>query len=187
MTYLTKEQLEALGFKRLGKNVKISDRASIYNPDQIEIGDESRIDDFCVISGRVCLGRNVHIAPFCLIAGGECGVFLSDFCGLAYNTQVFSQSDDYTGKTLTNPTIPDNYKLEKKKAVVLGKHVIVGASSVILPGVNVAEGCSVGALSLIDRRTKPWGIYAGNPAKRIRERKKDLLELEKQFLAEANK
>lgn len=184
MAYLGQFQLEAMGFKSLGKNVKISDRASIYNPDQIEIGDESRVDDFCVLSGLIFMGRNVHIAPFCLVAGGEYGVYLSDFSGLAYNSQVFSQSDDYTGKTLTNPTIPDNYKLEKKKAVYLGKHVIVGASSVILPGVNVAEGCSIGALSLIDRRTKPWGIYAGNPAKRIRERKKDLLELEKQFLAE---
>ena len=115
MAYLTTEQLHEMGFKSLGKNVKISDKASIYNADQIEIGDNSRIDDFCVISGRIKIGRNVHFAPMCLVAGGEEGITFSDFSGLAYQVQVFAQSDDYSGKTLTNPTVPSDYKKEYKK------------------------------------------------------------------------
>jgi acetyltransferase-like isoleucine patch superfamily enzyme len=184
MAYYSEEQLGAMGFKRLGKNVKISDKASIYNCDQIEIGDNSRIDDFCVLSGKIKLGNFVHIAPLCLLAGGEEGILMDDFSGLAYQVQIFSQSDDYSGATLTNPTVPAAYKKEAKKAVSLGRHVIVGAGSMVFPGVAIAEGCSVGAMTLVNKSTQPWGIYLGNPARRVKERKRDLLELEKKFLEE---
>lgn len=182
MAFLTQAQLTEMGFKKLGRNVKISDKASIYNCDQIEIGDNSRIDDFCVVSGMVTIGRNVHVAVFCNVAGGELGVTLSDFSGLAYGCQVFSQSDDYSGLTLTNPTVPASYKKETKAAVLIGRHVIIGTSSVILPGVHVTEGCSVGALTLVTKSTKPWGVYFGIPAKRLKDRHRDLLSVEQQYL-----
>lgn len=187
MAYYTKEQLENLGFKYIGKNVKISDKSSIYNHNQIEIGDNSRIDDFCVVSGKIKIGRNVHIAPFCLIAGGEKGIVFGDFSGLAYQVQVFTQSDDYSGKTLTNPTIPDKYKIELKKEVIIGRHSIVGAGSIIMPGVILSEGTSIGALSLVRKKTEEWSIYLGNPTKKIMNRKKDLLELEKSYLQNEGK
>lgn len=186
MSYLTQEQLTLIGFRSLGKNVRISEKASIYNPDQIDIGDNSRIDDFCVVSGRVRIGCYVHIAPHCLIAGGSQGIFFEDFSGLAYHVQVFSQSDDYSGRSLTNPTVPEKYKKETKAAVHIGRHVIIGTGSIVFPGVTLGEGCSVGAMSLINKSTNPWGIYIGNPARRIKERRKDLLVLESQFLEEHN-
>jgi len=184
MAYYSDGELSELGFKSLGKNVKISDKASIYDADQIEVGDNSRIDDFCVISGKIRIGKFVHIAPFCLIAGGEKGVFMDDFSGLAYHVLVFSQSDDYSGRSMTNPTVPDAYKQEKKARVSLGRHVIVGAGSIVMPGVEVAEGCAVGAMTFVHKDTLPWGVYFGNPARRIKERKKNLLELEDKLLAD---
>ncbi|GLZ85867.1 galactoside O-acetyltransferase [Metapseudomonas resinovorans] len=184
MAYLSRDILEQMGFKRLGKNVHISDKASIYNSDQMEIGDNSRIDDFCVISGKIRIGSFNHITPMCLVAGGEPGVYFEDFCTLAYGVKVFSQSDDYSGETLTNSLVDRKYKKEKFESVYLGKHVIVGAGSIVFPGVKLAEGCAVGAMTLINRSTQPWGIYTGNPARRIKERKKDLLELEPKFLEE---
>ncbi len=183
MAYLTSKQLLQLGFKKLGKNVHISDKASIYNADQIEIGDHSRIDDFCVISGKISLGRNVHIAVFCNLAGGTEGIFVDDFAGISYGSHVFSQSDDYTGVALTGPTIPAEYKKETKAKVQIGRHCIVGTRTVIFPGVSMAEGCSLGAMSLLTKSTEPWSIYIGIPAKKIKERKKDLLELEKAYLS----
>ncbi|MCV9917827.1 acyltransferase [Pseudomonas sp. BT-42-2] len=184
MPYYSQEQLEAFGFKRLGSNVKISDKASIYNANEIEVGDNSRIDDFCVVSGKISIGSHVHVAPFCLLAGGEKGIVMDDFSGLAYNAQVFTQSDDYSGRTMTNPTVPKNYKSEIKKEIYIGRHVIVGAGSVIFPGVTLAEGCSVGAMTLVRKSTAPWGVYVGNPARRVMERKKELLAKEQEFLKE---
>ncbi|MDD5053067.1 MAG: acyltransferase [Sulfuricurvum sp.] len=183
MGYYTLKQLNEMGFKSIGKNVKISDKASIYNCDQIEIGDNSRIDDFCVVSGKIKIGRNVHITPMCLVAGGEKGIVFEDFTTIAYGVQVFTQSDDYTGKTMTNSTIPKEYKNELMKEVILKKYSIVGAGSIIMPGVILEEGTSVGAMSLILKSTESWGIYVGSPAKRLKDRRQDLLKLEKQYLA----
>ncbi len=182
MAFIKQEQLELMGFKSLGINVKISDKASLYNVDQMEIGDHSRIDDFCVVSGKVTIGRNVHFAVFCNVAGGEKGIVFEDFSGLAYGCHLFTQSDDYSGETLTNPTVPDIYKREVKKEILVGKHTIIGTGTLIFPGVILAEGTSVGALSMVTKSTEKWSIYTGIPAKRIKERKQDLLKLEKEYL-----
>lgn len=184
MAYLSATQLNELGFKKLGKEVKISDKASIYNPEMIELGDFTRIDDFCVISGRVIFGKYNHITPMCLVAGGEPGIEFADFCTLAYGVKIFAQSDDYSGATLTNSLVPKKFKNEKFAKVILERHVIVGAGAVVMPGVTITEGCSVGAMALLTKSTEPWGIYAGVPAVRVKERKQDLLDLEKQFLGE---
>lgn len=186
MAYLSVSQLNKVGFKSLGNNVQISDKASIYNPENIEIGNDSRIDDFCVISGNVKIGRNVHIAVFCNVAGGEKGITLEDFSGLAYGCHVFTKSDDYSGTTLTNPTIPDIYKSVLTKEIIIGKHSIVGTNSIILPGVILAEGTSVGAFSMVTKSTQEWTIYFGIPAKRIKSRDRSLLILEKEFLKDSN-
>ena len=187
MAYYSRETLETMGFKYLGDSVKISDKASIYNCNQISIGDNSRIDDFCVVSGNITIGRNVHFAPFCLVAGGEPGIIFEDFSGLAYHAQVFSQSDDYSGHALTNPTVPAQYTRASKKAVHIGKHVIVGAGSIIMPGVTLNEGTAVGAMSLVRKSTEAWTIYLGNPAKKITIRSKKLLSLEEEYLQSEKK
>lgn len=182
MGFLSETELRGLGFKRLGQQVRISDRAAIHDHHRIELGDFVRIDDFCVVSGRVVFGRNVHLAVHCNVAGGSEGVEFADFSGLAYGCHVFSQSDDYSGRTLTNPTVPDDFKQVDRAAVRIGRHVIVGTASVVMPGVDIADGCAVGAMSLVMRSTEPWSIYAGVPARRLSERRRDLLELERRYL-----
>lgn len=184
MAYYSEEELKELKFKYIGKNVKISNKASIYNCEEIEIDDNSRIDDFCVISGKIKIGKNVHITPQCLVAGGIKGIIFEDFTTIAYGVKVFSQSDDYSGLTMTNSTVPKKYKKEIIESVTLKKYSIVGAGSIIMPGVTLDEGTSVGAMSLVRKTTEKWSIYLGNPAKKIKDRKKDLLELEKKYLQE---
>lgn len=185
MAFLNPEELSCIGFKHLGKNVKISNKASIYSPEKISIGDNSRIDDFCVLSEKITIGRNVHIAVFCNVAGGSLGITFDDFSGLAYSVNVFSQSDDYSGRTLTNPTVPEEFKDVTRGSVHIGRHVIIGAGSMVFPGVTIADGCSVGAMSLVNRSTQEWGIYSGIPAKRIKDRSRELLDLETKYLSQA--
>ena len=182
MAFLNQENLLKIKFKTLGKNVLISDKVSIYDAENIEIGDHSRIDDFCVISGRVKIGNNVHITVFCNIAGGTEGVFIEDFSTVAYGCHIFSQSDDYSGETMTNSTIPSHFKSEIKKAVYIKKHCIIGTKSIIFPGVTLSEGTAVGASSLINKSTDPWSIYIGVPAKKIKERSQNLLSLVDDYL-----
>lgn len=186
MAYLTEAELESKGFKHLGRGVKISSMASIYNHDQISIGDYSRIDDFCVISGKVFIGKRCHITPHCLVAGGLPGIIIDDYATLAYGVKVFAQSDDYSGETLTNSLIPKKYKKEIFKSVSIGRHSIAGAGSTILPGADIAEGVALGAMSLVIRPTTDWKIYAGVPARIIKDRARGLLNLIKQFEEEHN-
>lgn len=186
MAYYTEDQLRQMNFRQLGRHVKISDKASLYDTAQMEIGDHSRIDDFCVVSGRVSIGAYCHVTPMCLLAGGAPGITLSDFSTLAYGVKIFAQSDDYSGATMTNSLIPKKFKDEYLAPVFLGRHVIVGTNAVVFPGVRVEEGCSIGAVTLVNKSTQAWGIYVGNPARRVKDRKRDLLALEARFRDEAD-
>lgn len=180
--YYNNEELNNLGLKKVGKNVLVSKKASLYGVKNIEIKDNSKIDDFAIISGNVKIGKNVHIASSCRVAGGNEGIIFEDFSGLAYGVQVFTQTDDYTGGAMTNPTIPKQFKNIFEKNILIGKHVIVGTLSVIMPGVQLNEGTAIGAMTLVRKSTEPWSVYLGNPAKKIKNRSKKLLKLEKEYL-----
>ena len=95
---------------------------------------------------------------------------------------MFSQSDDYTGLTLTNPTVESKYKNERKEKIYIGRHCIVGTNSIIFPGVIMSEGCALGAMSMLTKSTEPWTMYFGIPAKLLKRRRKKLLDLEKIYL-----
>ena len=188
MAALNREAIEKMGFAEIGSNVLISEKATFYNCNKIKLGDNCRIDDFCVVAageGGVNIGRFVHIAVGSTLIGTG-NITLSDFSGLSSRVAIYSSSDDYSGAFMTNPTVPQQFTNVKHADVYLGKHVIVGSGSVILPGVRLEEGVAIGALSLVTKNCKAFGIYAGNPAKFIKERKKDLLTLEQQLLNHKN-
>ncbi|MCF7355396.1 acyltransferase [Vibrio sp. CK2-1] len=184
MAYYTRQELNHFGFKHLGKNIKISKDAKIYEPENISIDDNSRIDDFCILSGSITIGKYVHITPMCLIAGGKPGVILGDYSTLAYGVKIFSQSDDYSGKSMVNSLIPKEFKNEIFSPVTIEKHVIIGTNSTIMPGVIIKEGCAIGAMTLVNKTTDSWYIYIGNPAKKLKPRSKNLLKLEYTFRQE---
>jgi galactoside O-acetyltransferase len=186
-SFYTPEELKQLAFKAIGKDVLISRCARIYDMKSIEIGSNVRIDDFCFLSGRIKIGSHVHIASFVSLCGGDKGIILEDFVGIAEKTVVLAKTDDFSGAALTNPTIPDKYRNVFSAEVILKKHALVGVGSFILPGVILGEGSVIGAKSFVKNNIDPWSICVGIPAKKIKDRKKDLLELEKQFLEEYNK
>lgn len=185
--FLTENDLRKMGFAKIGKNVLISDKCSIYQPDKMVIGDNVRIDDFCILLGHIVLGNNIHIGSFCYLNGGGGGIIMQDYSGLSQRCSLYTQSDDYSGRTLTNPTIPEKYKNIKSGKIEIGRHAIIGSSSVILPNVSVGEGVSIGAMSLINKSLEEWTINAGVPCKSIRKREKDLLRLEKEYEQEYEK
>jgi galactoside O-acetyltransferase len=182
--YYTSEELRGFGFKSVGDNVRIAKNCTIIGLPHISIGDHVRIDDNTAIvaaSGEVELGSFIHIGGGCHLSGAG-NIRLEDFSGLSQGVRIYSVSDDYSGNTMTNPMVPGQYTGARSSPVRLCRHVIVGSGSVILPGVEIGEGSAVGALSLVRKSLPAWGIYSGSPAKRIAERSKLLLELEKEFL-----
>jgi galactoside O-acetyltransferase len=152
---------------------------------RISIGDQSRIDDFAVLSAGdkgILIGMHVHIAVFCSLIGKE-RIELRDFSGISARTAVVSSSDDFSGAHMTGPTIPQEFLGVISKPVIIGRHCVVGAGSVLLPGTVMGEGSTLGALSLAKGSLDPFTLYGGVPAARIKARQKVLLNLEKDFLA----
>lgn len=182
--FYSEEELIRLGLKRCGKNVLISRKASIYGASQMSIGNNVRIDDFCIMSGNITLGNYVHIAAYTALFGGRAGIEMGDFSTLSSRCAVYAKSDDYSGSTLTNPTIPEKYLGTVEGRVSVKKHVVVGSGSTILPNVEIGEGSAIGSMSLVNKSLEQWGIYVGIPCKKIKERKRDLLALEKKFMEE---
>lgn len=180
------EELKNFGFKAIGTNVLISRKASVYSPEKIEIGSNVRVDDFCILSGKLSIGSHIHIAAYTSLCGGNEGIILEDFVNLSRKIEIFAISDDYSGTSMSNPLIPAEFKNMLEAKVVLKKHVVVGPGTIILPGVTIGEGTAIGALSLVKKSTKKWSIYAGIPAKKIKERKKGIVKLEKIFLGRLN-
>lgn len=181
--FYTKEELQHLGFKSIGANVLLSRKSSIYGAQNISIGNDVRIDDFVILSGHITIGNYVHIGANSFLSAKEEEIFIDDFSGISVGCKVLGSSDDFKGDALVGPCVPMEYRKVISKPIRLEKFSLLGCGSSILPGGSLAEGVSVGASSLIVRATKPWGVYFGIPAKRIMERNKNILELEKELLA----
>lgn len=179
-------QADTLGFMRRGQDVTIWPLAKIVSPETIAIGDSVIIDDFVFLMGgsKTLIGSFVHIASFVsLLGGGECVV--GDFAGISSGTRVYTGNDDYTGGCLTGPTVPYPYRIAQRSFVHIGRHAIIGANSVVLPGVTIGEGAAIGANSTITKDCEPWTIYVGSPARAVRPRPAARIrELEAQLRAE---
>ena len=145
----------------------------------ITIGNDSIVDDFCFLYGDLTIGNFVHIAIGASIVGR---VVLEDFSSISGGVRVYAADEDTNG--LTNPCVPAPFRVAKREPVTICKHAIIGANSVVLPGVTIGMGAIVGALSLVKTDLEPWGIYVGAPVRKIGERKRELvLESEARFMA----
>ncbi len=181
-SFYTDAELKTIGFKEVGENVKLSRKASIYSPEKIILGSNVRIDDFCILSGNITLHNYIHIAAYTAIYGGNCGVFIEDFVNLSSRVCIYSVSDDYSGEYLTGPMVPDALRNVHEEAVYIGKHVIIGSGSMVMPGAIIGEGSAFGAYSFINHSVDPWTISVGIPCRVIKERSKKVLDLETQLL-----
>lgn len=186
-SFYTEKELSQIGFKSVGSNSKISKKSSFYNVDRIEIGNNVRIDDFCVISacseGFVKIGNRVHIAAHCFIEA-PAGVTLDDFSGLAARCTIYGGSDDYSGDYLTNPCVPKKFRKCTNQHVHIKKHSVIANGCTVMLGVTVGEGSAVGSMSLVMNDIPDNTIAIGIPAKPMKKRNLNLFNLEKLLLSE---
>jgi galactoside O-acetyltransferase len=180
--YYTSPELRSLGFARVGENSVVARNCTIIGLENVVIGDNVRIDGFTSIiapRGRVKIGSWVHIASGCSL-GARAGIEIGDFSSLSQGVRLFSAIDDYSGKWMTNSVVPPHLVRVEAAPIEIGRHVPVGAGTLVLPGVVIEDGAAVGALSFVNRRLAGWFIYSGNPVRKIGPRARDLLALEVQ-------
>jgi len=173
--------------KRCGNNVTIWSQAKIVFPHNIEIGDESMIDDFAYIYGQgegIKIGRFSHITVNCVLQSYGF-LNIGDFVGIGPGGIVLAGSDDYRGEGLIGLGVLNKYRNIIRLPVNIRDHAHIGAGSIVLPGVTIGEGCSVGAGSLVIKDLPEWSICVGSPCKPIKSKPKEKqLEMAKKFLEE---
>ena len=169
----TVKELNRIGIN-FGKNVCISNTIIFDNPQNIFIGDNTRIDSHCLLiagkKSKLVVGKNVHISAGCYFYGSSGNITIKDYSTISGRCTIYTANDDYTEGYMTNPQ-NINTNVTTGNIQIL-KNVIIGCNSVILPGVTLREGTSAGSFSLIKKSTKPFEVIAGIPAKRIKFRKR---------------
>ncbi len=179
-SFLTHDELLGIGFGKIGSNVKVSRHAIFYMPEKIFLSSNCRIDDSVIISAgsKVTIGKHVHLSlGVCILGKGE--VVIGDYSAISVKTSIFSSNDDYSGESMTNPTVPNHLRNVTVGKVHIGKHVIVGAHSVILPDSHLGPVSAYGAFSLIKGTYEKNTMYAGIPAKKIGSRSDNCVKLAK--------
>lgn len=153
-------------------NVKTFQYTKIIGLENIEFGKNIIIDDFAFIyaKGKIKLGNYVHIGIYASITGGD-KLEVGDFSAISQGARILTATDDFKDWGFGNSTIDNQFRNVKSSSISIGKFCIIGANSVVLPGVNIGEGAMVGASTAVTKDLEPWGIYVGN--KKIGERNKE--------------
>jgi galactoside O-acetyltransferase len=182
MSFYTVQELESLGLKHFGKNVQISRYSRIYNANNIVIGNNVRIDDFCLLSASTdkpfVIEDYIHISAGACIYGAA-GIHIKSFSNISVGVKVFTMSDSFCGNYLVGPTVPKEYRNVIESPLLIEKHTVIGANSVVLPGITIGEGVAIGANSLVNKDCEEWTIYVGTPLRKLKKRERKVLELEK--------
>lgn len=174
-SFLSQEEIAEMGFKACGKDVKISRFARFYSPKTISIGNNVRIDDFCILSGNITIGSHVHISAYVALYGAM-GIEIGDYSGISPKSVVYSAMDDFSGDYLIGPIHPQETTNVTGGAVLVGKYCQIGSNTVIFPNIQIRDGAVIGACSLVNKSAESWNIYAGVPARIIKKRNKGLLK-----------
>lgn len=175
-SFYTDDELLELGFCSVGFDVLISRKASLYGTSMMSIGNNVRIDDFCILSGKIILGSNIHISAYSALYGSM-GIELEDNAGISPRCTLFSAMDDFGGDYLIGSIHPKEFTNVTGGKILLKQYAQLGAGSIVFPDVTLEEGSVTGAMSLVDKSLPAWTISVGIPARVIRGRSRNLLEL----------
>lgn len=131
---------------KIGKKSVIYRRAEILAPHKIEIGKNTSIGWFVNLDGRggLKIGSNTNISSYTQFITG---------------THDIDSLDFVTGHF---------------KPITIGSHVWICTGAMILPGITIGDGAVVAAGSVVTKDVESYTVVGGNPAKKIRDRRKDL-------------
>ena len=177
-SFYSQEELSQIGLKSFGNHVLISRYARIYSPHKISIGDNVRIDDFCILSGDITLGSHIHVSPYVALYGAL-GIEFEDYTGISAHSVVYSAMDDFGGDYLVGSVHPEELTNVTGGKVLIRKFSQIGVNCVVFPNLTIGEGVAIGACSLVTKDVEPWGIYIGTPVRRIKERNRKMVNFVK--------
>lgn len=158
--------------KHLGKGAIIGKCVRIRRPELVSIGDNTIIDDFTYISCEMTIGSYCHIASNVTISGGKQKITIGNFVGISAGCSIHASSSDYICASFELPSIPDKFHFGgTSEPISIDDHVLLGAQSVVLPGVHLPIGFASTAHTVIRKNTyKSWYLYGGYQCKKLYKR-----------------
>ena len=134
---------------------RINPRAVIHNESTVSIGRGSLLGadaELNLYTARFVMGQFCHTSSYFAAVGSRHTLHHPSTFAVSRGPYAF----------LGEPA-------DRVGDIVIGNDVWFGMRVILLPGVSVADGCVVGAGSVVtDSLTEPYGIYAGNPARLLR-------------------
>ena len=176
--YYSVKELKKLGLKKIGNNLQIKKSVKFFFSKNITIGDNVRIEDFSIITGRgkIKIGDYVQISSHCCLLG-KYGIEIGSYVTFAPGVKIFSATDDYHGNYVyTSFLKKKKFKEKIRGKVIIKDYVIVGANSVVMPKLTIKEGVAIGALSFVNKSLEDWHIYYGSKIKKGKKRSKKFLK-----------
>jgi acetyltransferase-like isoleucine patch superfamily enzyme len=147
---LLKAQIRDVKF---GKNVTVVEPVNLY---ECEIGDNSFIGPFVEIQSTAKIGKNCRIQSHAFICSL---VSIGDYCFISHGAKFVNDLFSVGG--------PAGGDHALWKPTTIGSHVSIGTNATILP-VCITDHVVIGAGSVVTKDITSPGIYAGNPARKLR-------------------
>tara|TARA_B110000438_G_C15780420_1_gene636059 strand:- start:217 stop:783 length:567 start_codon:yes stop_codon:yes gene_type:complete len=175
--YFTNEELLEIGFHSVGDDNYISRKTSFYSIEG-KIGSGNRIDDYCVIKGKIIIGNKVHICSHTSLSGVGGTITINDLAGVGVNNIYYTSSDNMLVPALCGPLVNKKHASRKSGDITIGKGAALGGRLTIMPNVSVGEFTAVGLHSIVTRDLESFSVYmtVKGDLKRVISRSKKILE-----------
>ena len=151
----------------IGRNVLIGQNVMVSKMSDLRLDDFAYLDRDVIIMCKASVGKRCHLAVGCFVSGGG-ELVIEDYASLGMKSVVLTSSDSAAkGYRASGPMVPmlDRRVISRKN--IFRKDSFTGPLTLIFPGVVMNVGSVLAAGSVLRRTTKEWGVYLGNPAKRV--------------------
>lgn len=182
--YLNADNLRDMGANVVGDDVAVSATCTLVGVDHMTFVEPTRVDSYALLvagaDGPLAFAGFTHIGTRVSIYGGKAPVTVSPFATISAGSILYTGSDDFSGRCLSGPFVPADSKGGVRGPIFIGRHVIVGAQSTMLPSSSVGYCAAVGAQSFVpDGINIPdCEIWAGTPARKIGRRQDAMTVME---------
>ena len=133
-----------------------------------QIGDETKIWQFCVVLQGAQIGRNCNINSHCFIENDvTVGDNVTVKCGVQLWDGIHIEDNAFIGPnvTFTNDKYPRSKQYpEEFQKTIIRKGASIGANSTILSGIEIGENAMIGAGSVVTKNVPANSLWYGNPA-----------------------
>ncbi|MCM3597517.1 acyltransferase [Metabacillus idriensis] len=114
---------------------------------------------------NVIIGKGTYINGGHIFASPNANITIGENCLISYNVHMRTDTHIYIEKDT-----PINIQGHIEKDIVVEDDVWIGYGAQIMQGITLKKGSVIGAGAIVTKDTQPYGIYAGVPARKIKER-----------------